>query len=259
MKKEKKDLEDIKYDIKIVLTILVFLFFVCFILYSGMFKKPDNINVNTNIEYSGGNDIISYQLQNIIPYVETVDSSFTGAYSKNITTLENINNDIFLTMAYLNSPDLSRGHFIKTLNEMYGNKLFIINKPFNVTGSFTCLYDNYKNIYECNKKENKNKLYKANRILENVSISNNSYYLTEHILFFTEFTLNNVVYYEVFSDGSFKKPISSFNTTDLKKENTNFVNYINKYYNDSRVKYISEFILNESSFNWISTEKKGEN
>ncbi|MEG1506828.1 MAG: hypothetical protein RR478_04970, partial [Bacilli bacterium] len=106
----KKDIEDIKYDLKIVLTIMIFLFLLCFILYSGMFKKSDKINVNTNIEYSGGNDIISNQLQNIIPYVETLDSSFTGAYSKNITTLENINNDIFLTMAYLNSPDLSRGH-----------------------------------------------------------------------------------------------------------------------------------------------------
>lgn len=250
----KKSFEEAKTDIVLTLAIMAFLATFCFVFYTGLFKD-DNMDINTNIELQGGQDIISKKLQDIIPYLDTTDTKYETAYQNKTTNYSNIDNDIYLTKAYLSNTLMETNNITKALSYMYGSSIFLVHKSFNVNGSINCVYDQDENTYACEELEYNKKLYKAARVIENISINNDDYYLLENVLFYTEETFNDSKYYVVYEDSTYTQDIATFTTKDIEKANTDFNTYIKENYEENFLTYRTKFTSEDTNYIWKKTER----
>src|SRR5690625_3545896 len=99
----KTNVKDIKTNVVLAFIILLLLFTICLVLYSKW--NNEKIDVNTNINFEGGNDLLSQELQNIIPYVTTNNPGYLMAYQDKYVTLKQIDNDILLTKGYFHHQE----------------------------------------------------------------------------------------------------------------------------------------------------------
>ncbi|HIS12649.1 MAG TPA: hypothetical protein IAB40_06015 [Candidatus Onthocola stercoravium] len=247
----KTNVKDIKTNVVLAFIILLLLFTICLVLYSKW--NNEKIDVNTNINFEGGNDLLSQELQNIIPYVTTNNPGYLMAYQDKYVTLKQIDNDILLTKGYFHHQEntFNSGMMINSLYELYGSEVFIVNNNFNVNGKNDCTYDNY--TYTCTTLEYEGTLYKADRDIVNVNINDNKLSLIENILFYSEETIQGVTYYRIYNNGLYVTSTLTITSNDLKKANVSFDNYISNNLSDSRVTYQSDFVINENNYNWIGT------
>lgn len=123
----KTNVKDIKTNVVLAFIILLLLFTICLVLYSKW--NNEKIDVNTNINFEGGNDLLSQELQNIIPYVTTNNPGYLMAYQDKYVTLKQIDNDILLTKGYFHHQEntFNSGMMINSLYELYGSEVFIVN------------------------------------------------------------------------------------------------------------------------------------
>jgi len=249
----KKNFDNAKANIVLIFAIMSFLLIFCFLFYSGLFKE-DDMKVNTNLEFSGGNDVISQKLQKIIPFSDLTDPNIKTAYQSGVVFVGDIDNNIFLLKALEKESESDIGSITKSLNKMYGDSLFLVHNDFNVNGKYNCLYNTIDQNYKCEDVSYNGKIYKAYRKIKNITISNNDYLLNENIVFYSEEKANDITYYEVYDDGTFTKKVSSFTTIDMTRENLKLEDFIDKYYNDKNV-YRSKFTLENKNYIWNRTER----
>ena len=246
-----KNIKEIKSNIILAFIILLLLFTLCLVLYTQW--NNENINVTTNINFEGGNDTLSQKLQNIIPYVFTNSPNYLMAYQDKYVTLKDIDNDILLTKGYFHHQNSSfnSGDMISNLYNLYGNNAFIVNKDFNVNGKNSCTYNDQ--IFNCTTLEYDGILYKADRKVAKINISDNKISLIENILFYSEEKVDDVTHYHIYKDGLYKDSLLTVTSNDLVRANIPFTMYINKYLSDNIVTYQSDFIINKNNYNWIGT------
>lgn len=250
-----KDIKDAKGNILLAFAVLLLLFTICIVLYNvNWSNKKNRMNVNTNITFDGGADSLSQELQYIIPYVTINDPKFVTAYQDKDVRISDINNDILLTKGYFNnmgSNIFDSGKLISKISNLYGSDLFIVNKNFNVNGSKACEYSD--RTYTCSELDYDGILYKADRNINNINISDDKIYLTEDILFYSEEKIQNVVEYKVYTNGLYESVILTFSSNDIEKENVTFEQYIVDNLSGLRVQYQSSFVINDDEYNWIGT------
>ena len=219
-------------------------------------ENKDNLDVNTIMNFEGGTDSLSLELQNLIPYVTINNKDYKTAYQDRLVTVNEINNDILLTKGVysVNTTSITSNQLVDIISNMYGNDIFIVNKSFTVNGKNYCNYDNDK--YTCETLDYDGILYKADRDINSVSINDNKIYLEESILFYSEETNNNVTLYNVYDNGLYSNIVLSFTSDDIKKDGLEYDEYINKHLGRRRVEYLSSFVINGNNYNWVSTEVK---
>ena len=96
-------------------------------------------------------------------------------------------------------------------------------------------------------------MYKADRDIININISDNNIYLTEDILFYSEEKIQNITEYKVYTNGLYETVILTFTSNDIDKENVSFDEYIVDNLSGLRVEYQSRFVINDDKYNWIGT------
>lgn len=248
-------IKEIKGNILLAFSILLLLFTICIIIYKNNTPdKSNNMHINTNLSFDGGTDRLSQELQYIIPYVTINNPQYLTAYQNKKVTIKDIANEILLTKGYFNnmkSNTFSIEELSAKISDLYGQNIFIINQSFNVNGKNSCIYEDFQ--YNCQEEANNEKLYKADREIMNVNISDSYLYLTENILFYSEETVENVTYYNVYNNGLYEKIIFSFDSNNLINENMDLTEYISNYLEDKRVLYQSSFIINNNKYNWVET------
>ena len=249
-----KDIKDAKGNILLAFAILLFLFTLCIVIYNLNWSKEEAMNVSTNISFDGGTDALSQELQYIIPYVDVNNPIYVTAYQDKDVTIKDINNDILLTKGYFNNMEsntFDSGVLLSKISDLYGSDLFIVNKSFNVNGSNECIYSD--RVYTCNKVDYNGILYKADRDISNINISEDIIYLTEDILFYSEEKIQNITEYKVYNNGLYERVVLTFTSNDLESENVSFEQYIVDNLSGLRVQYQSSFIMNDDNYNWIGT------
>lgn len=249
-----KDIKDAKGNILLAFAILLFLFTLCIVIYNLNWSKEEAMNVSTNISFDGGTDALSQELQYIIPYVDVNNPAYVTAYQDKDVTIKDINNDILLTKGYFNnvgSDSFDSGELGSKISDLYGSDLFIVNKDFNVNGKNDCSYDNHK--YICKENTYNGIMYKADRDIININISDNNIYLTEDILFYSEEKIQNITEYKVYTNGLYEIVILTFTSNDIDKENVSFDEYIVDNLSGLRVQYQSSFVINDDKYNWTGT------
>lgn len=243
----------VKYNIVVILVFMIFLFTLCFVLYSKV--NRDNIDINTSIELSDGNDVISQNLQGIIPTSDKINRNIRTAYQTNVTTYRNIDNDIFLIKAYKLASNYSYKDMYGILKKLYGNNLFIINNSFNVNGTDVCNYDSLAKVYNCTTKEYKGITYSTFRKIDSVNISNDDYFLTENVVFYSKDNTDEEIKYSIYSDATYNEAIVKFTSKDFSDKDMTIDKYIEDNYMDNSNIYRSKFILIKNSYQWINTER----
>lgn len=253
-----------KYDTKegkenIILGFIIFLLLIviCALLYINGYiniDRDNNMDINTVMNFDGGTDSLSIELENLIPFVTTNNKEYKSAYQDKLVSINDINNDILLTKGVysINKDTISSNELINIISNMYGSDLFIINKNFNVNGKNRCNF--VDNEYICDEIEYSGILYKAERDIGNVSISDNYLYLDESILFYSEEIRDGITYYQVYDSGLYDNMVLSFTSEDVLNDDLEFDEYIDKHIYRRRVSYRSSFIINEDNYNWVSTE-----
>lgn len=252
----KYDVKEAKGNVLLAAAILLFLFTLCIVLFKNdLFNKTgDDMTITTNMSFDGGTDSLSRELQYIIPYVDVDDPKYVTAYQEEATTISDIHNDILLTKGYFNnmgSEEFSTDLLLKKISELYGGDYFIVNKSFTVNGKNVCDYQD--GIYSCKVMDYQGKLYKSDRKITNINISDSEIKLTESILFYSEEKIMNKTYYNVYDNGLYDKSLLSFSSNDLEEANLSFEDYINDNLESFRVDYQSSFIINGNNYNWIGT------
>ena len=250
-----KDIKDAKGNILLAFAILLLLFTICIVMYNINWGNENNkMSVNTNITFDGGDDALSQEPQYIIPYVTNNSTEYVTAYQDKEVRASDVNNDILLTKGYFNNMEsntFDSGVLLSKISDLYGSDLFIVNKSFNVNGSNECIYSD--RVYTCNKVNYNGILYKADRDISNINISEDTIYLTEDILFYSEEKIQNITEYKVYNNGLYERVVLTFTSNDLESENVSFVQYIVDNLSDLRVQYQSSFIMNDDNYNWIGT------
>ncbi len=255
----KSDIKNEKENLLIGFVALILIVAICSFLYINGYIKTenkDNLDVNTIMNFEGGTDSLSLELQNLIPYVTINNKDYKTAYQDRLVTVNEINNDILLTKGVysVNATSITSNQLVDIISNMYGNDIFIVNKSFTVNGKNYCNYDNDK--YTCETLDYDGILYKADRDINSVSINDNKIYLEESILFYSEETNNNVTLYNVYDNGLYSNIVLSFTSDDIKKDGLEYDEYINKHLGRRRVEYLSSFVINGNNYNWVSTEVK---
>ena len=249
-----KNIKDAKGNILLAFAILLFLFTLCIVIYNVNWDKKDAMNVSTNISFDGGTDALSQELQYIIPYVTTNNPVYVTAYQDKDVGISDVNNDILLTKGYfynMESNTFDSGVLLSNISDLYGSDLFVVYKDFNVNGKNSCTYSNHK--YSCSENSYNGILYKADRDISNINISDNNIYLTEDILFYSEEKIQNITEYKVYTNGLYETVILTFTSNDIDKENVSFDEYIVDNLSGLRVEYQSSFVINDDKYNWIGT------
>ena len=248
------DIKDAKGNILLAFAVLLLLFTVCIVIYNVNWNKKDAMNVSTIISFDGGTDALSQELQYIIPYVTTNNPVYVTAYQDKNVTISDVNNDILLTKGYFNnmeSDNFDSGELLAKISDLYGSDLFIVNKDFNVNGKNACTYSDRK--YTCSENSYNGILYKANRVITNINISDSTIYLTEDILFYSEEKIQNVTEYKVYTNGLYETVVLTFTSNDIAKENVPFDEYVIDNLGGLRVQYQSSFVINDDKYNWTGT------
>ncbi len=249
---EKKYVQ-VKNNIVLILSIMMFMFTLCFVLYSAM-NKDNNMNINTSIELEDGNDVISQNLQSVIPTSIKVDKSINTAYQNNVVTYKEIDNDIYLLKAYKLSNNYSYKDMNSILKKLYGNNLFIINNSFNVNGTDKCVYDNLLKIYNCKTVDYTGILYNTYRKILGVSINNNDYYLNESVVFYSIDNTDKDIKYSIYTDSTYSSLVNSFTASEITQDTT-IEEYIEANYINNANLYRSKFLLVKNNYQWINTER----
>lgn len=245
--KDKLDKIKAKKNLNLIIIFMLFLFLYCYVMYTGVGRSK------STYELSGGNDLISQRLQEIIPYSSKNDLSYLTAYQNKKVEINDINNDILLTMAYKFSPSKNSSSFKEILERIYGNSLFLVNKNFNVNDFVECRYNDLTLEYMCIEETNQKELYDVARKIEKLTIKNNIYTLDERVIFYSKEIVNGKETYKVYEDANYQKVVKEFREADLKKQDLN--NYLWQNYGDKEIKYQSIFKMNGNSYSWVSTER----
>ena len=252
----KYDAKEGKENIILGFIIFILLLVICILLYVNNWinKDSSDIDINTVVNFDGGTDSLSLELENLIPYVTVNNKEYKSAYQDNLVTIKDIDNKILLTkgMYSVSESKIDSNELINIVSNMYGNDKIIVNESFNVNGKNNCEYINQE--YVCNILDYEGILYKADRDIENISISDDKIYLDESILFYSEESIDGVVEYKVYSNGLYEEVLLEFNSNDVNEDNLTLDEYINKHLTRRRVSYRSSFIINNDHYNWISTE-----
>lgn len=252
----KYDAKEGKENIILGFIIFILLLVICILLYVNNWinKDSSDMDVNTVVNFDGGTDSLSLELENLIPYVTVNNKEYKSAYQDKLVTIKDIDNKILLTkgMYSVSESKIDSNELINIVSNMYGNDKIIVNESFNVNGKNNCEYINQE--YVCNILDYEGILYKADRDIENISISDDKIYLDESILFYSEESIDGVVEYKVYSNGLYEEVLLEFNSNDVNEDNLTLDEYINKHLTRRRVIYRSSFIINNDHYNWISTE-----
>ena len=252
----KYDAKEGKENIILGFIIFILLLVICILLYVNNWinKDSSDMDVNTVVNFDGGTDSLSLELENLIPYVTVNNKEYKSAYQDKLVTIKNIDNKILLTkgMYSVSESKIDSNELINIVSNMYGNDKIIVNESFNVNGKNNCEYINQE--YVCNILDYEGILYKADRDIENISISDDKIYLDESILFYSEESIDGVVEYKVYSNGLYEEVLLEFNSNDVNEDNLTLDEYINKHLTRRRVIYRSSFIINNDHYNWIGTE-----
>lgn len=250
MKKEK----NVKSYVILSFVIIILLFTICIAIYKNG-QNENLFEVKTSFRVNNENDLFSLQLQNIIPYVTTNDTKYITAYQDRNVNISKIHNDIILTKGYFNNikdNEFKSSVLLDKISELYGNDIFIVHKAFNVNGKDNCEY--VDNTYRCNENSYDGILYKADRKIINTDIGNDFIYLTEDVLFYSEESIQNITYYNIYENGLYDKVVLSFTSNDVDKENITLSDYFAKYLDNIRVEYKSKFGINNDHYYWIGTD-----
>lgn len=250
MKKE----NNVKSYVILSFVIIILLFTICIAIYKNG-QNEDLFEVKTLFRVNNENDLFSLQLQNIIPYVTTNDTKYITAYQDRNVNISKIHNDIILTKGYFNNikdNEFKSSVLLDKISELYGNDIFIVHKAFNVNGKDNCEY--VDNTYRCNENSYDGILYKADRKIINTDIGNDFIYLTEDVLFYSEESIQNITYYNIYENGLYDKVVLSFTSNDVDKENITLSDYFAKYLDNKRVEYKSKFGINNDHYYWIGTD-----
>lgn len=250
MKKE----NNVKSYVILSFAIIILLFTICIAIYKNG-QNEDLFEVKTSFRVNNENDLFSLQLQNIIPYVTTNDTKYITAYQDRNVNISKIHNDIILTKGYFNNikdNEFKSSVLLDKISELYGNDIFIVHKAFNVNGKDNCEY--VDNTYRCNENSYDGILYKADRKIINTDIGNDFIYLTEDVLFYSEESIQNITYYNIYENGLYDKVVLSFTSNDVDKENITLSDYFAKYLDNKRVEYKSKFGINNDHYYWIGTD-----
>ncbi len=252
----KYDAKEGKENIILGFIIFILLLVICILLYVNNWinKDSSDMDVNTVVNFDGGTDSLSLELENLIPYVTVNNKEYKSAYQDKLVTIKDIDNKILLTkgMYSVSESKIDSNELINIVSNMYGNDKIIVNESFNVNGKNNCEYINQE--YVCNILDYEGILYKADRDIENISISDDKIYLDESILFYSEESIDGVVEYKVYSNGLYEEVLLEFNSNDVNEDNLTLDEYINKHLTRRRVIYRSSFIINNDHYNWIGTE-----
>lgn len=252
----KYDAKEGKENIILGFIIFILLLVICILLYVNNWinKDSSDMDVNTVVNFDGGTDSLSIELENLIPYVTVNNKEYKSAYQDKLVTIKDIDNKILLTkgMYSVSESKIDSNELINIVSNMYGNDKIIVNESFNVNGKNNCEYINQE--YVCNILDYEGILYKADRDIENISISDDKIYLDESILFYSEESIDGVVEYKVYSNGLYEEVLLEFNSNDVNEDNLTLDEYINKHLTRRRVIYRSSFIINNDHYNWIGTE-----
>ena len=252
----KYDAKEGKENIILGFIIFILLLVICILLYVNNWinKDSSDMDVNTVVNFDGGTDSLSLELENLIPYVTVNNKEYKSAYQDKLVTIKDIDNKILLTkgMYSVSESKIDSNELINIVSNMYGNDKIIVNESFNVNGKNNCEYIDQE--YVCNIIDYEGILYKADRDIENISISDDKIYLDESILFYSEESIDGVVEYKVYSNGLYEEVLLEFNSNDVNEDNLTLDEYINKHLTRRRVSYRSSFIINNDHYNWISTE-----
>lgn len=252
----KYDAKEGKENIILGFIIFILLLVICILLYVNNWinKDSSDMDVNTVVNFDGGTDSLSIELENLIPYVTVNNKEYKSAYQDKLVTIKDIDNKILLTkgMYSVSESKIDSNELINIVSNMYGNDKIIVNESFNVNGKNNCEYINQE--YVCNILDYEGILYKADRDIENISISDDKIYLDESILFYSEESIDGVVEYKVYSNGLYEEVLLEFNSNDVNEDNLTLDEYINKHLTRRRVSYRSSFIINNDHYNWIGTE-----
>ena len=221
----KYDSKEGKENIILGFIIFILLIVICALLYiNGYINKDsnDNMDINTVLNFDGGTDNLSLELENLIPFVTINNNEYKSAYQDKLVSINDINNDILLTKGVysINKENISSNELISTINNMYGSGLFIINKNFNVNGKNGCNFED--DVYMCDEIEYNGILYKADRDISNISISDNYLYLDESILFYSEENIDGVINYHVYDNGLYENLVLSFTSIDVENDDLTF-------------------------------------
>lgn len=252
-----------KYDAKegkenIILGFIVFilLLVICILLYVNNWinKDSSDMDINTVVNFDGGTDSLSLELENLIPYVTVNNKEYKSSYQNKLVTIKDIDNKILLTkgMYSVSESKMDSNELINIVSNMYGNDKIIVNESFNVNGKNNCEYIDQE--YVCNILDYEGILYKADRDIENISISDDKIYLDESILFYSEESIDGIVEYKVYSNGLYEEVLLEFNSNNVSEDNLTLDEYINKHLTRRRVNYRSSFVINNDHYNWVSTE-----
>ncbi len=252
-----------KYDAKegkenIILGFIVFilLLVICILLYVNNWinKDSSDMDINTVVNFDGGTDSLSLELENLIPYVTVNNKEYKSSYQDKLVTIKDIDNKILLTkgMYSVSESKMDSNELINIVSNMYGNDKIIVNESFNVNGKNNCEYIDQE--YVCNILDYEGILYKADRDIENISISDDKIYLDESILFYSEESIDGIVEYKVYSNGLYEEVLLEFNSNNVNEDNLTLDEYINKHLTRRRVNYRSSFVINNDHYNWVSTE-----
>lgn len=250
MKKEK----NVKSYVILSFVIIILLFTICIAIYKNG-QNENLFEVKTSFRVNNENDLFSLQLQNIIPYVTTNDTKYITAYQDRNVNISKIHNDIILTKGYFNNikdNEFKSSVLLDKISELYGNDIFIVHKAFNVNGKDNCEY--VDNTYRCNENSYDGILYKADRKIINTDIGSDFIYLTEDVLFYSEESIQNITYYNIYENGLYDKVVLSFTSNDVDKENITLSDYFAKYLDNKRVEYKSKFGINNDHYYWIGTD-----
>lgn len=252
----KYDAKEGKENIILGFIIFILLLVICILLYVNNWinKDSSDMDVNTVVNFDGGTDSLSIELENLIPYVTVNNKEYKSAYQDKLVTIKDIDNKILLTkgMYSVSESKMDSNELINIVSNMYGNDKIIVNESFNVNGKNNCEYIDQE--YVCNIIDYEGILYKADRDIENISISDDKIYLDESILFYSEESIDGVVEYKVYSNGLYEEVLLEFNSNDVNEDNLTLDEYINKHLTRRRVSYRSSFIINNDHYNWIGTE-----
>ncbi len=232
-----QEIQKVKKKIALIFAIMAFLFTYCYVMYT----KLDS-NEGSRIIIDGGNDLISNRLQAIIPFSSS-HNIYLNAYQNGKVTISDIDNDVLLMKAYENSENKNLAEFKEILERLYGNNIFLINRDFTYDDNY-CTYNNEKLEYSCEKKANNDPIYNVYRKINKLDIVGNDYTLEEKVIFYKDDNGKITIY----TDNTYKNEITTL-------ENSNLEEYY-KNNKDKFITYKSKFKVNNSSYEWLSTEKE---
>lgn len=252
----KYDTKEGKENIILGFIIFILLLVICILLYVNNWinKDSSDMDINTVVNFDGGTDSLSLELENLIPYVTVNNKEYKSSYQDKLVTIKDIDNKILLTkgMYSVSESKMDSNELINIVSNMYGNDKIIVNESFNVNGKNNCEYIDQE--YVCNILDYEGILYKADRDIENISISDDKIYLDESILFYSEESIDGIVEYKVYSNGLYEEVLLEFNSNNVNEDNLTLDEYINKHLTRRRVNYRSSFVINNDHYNWVSTE-----